>query len=72
MSAVSTTNPAPAGTGRAPRLRRDVLLAVASIAPFMVVLDYTPGPPSCLSGRRQPIRKNEAGSRYGLAAFNIL
>jgi hypothetical protein len=41
MDAVSTTNPGPAGTGHAPRLRRDALLAVASIAQFMVVLDVT-------------------------------
>jgi hypothetical protein len=39
MDTVSTTNPAPAGTGHAPRLRRGALLAVASIAQFMVVLD---------------------------------
>lgn len=41
MDTVSTTNPEPAGTGHAPRLRRDALLAVASIAQFMVVLDVT-------------------------------
>jgi hypothetical protein len=39
MDTVSTTNAGSAGTGRAPRLRRDALLAVASIAQFMVVLD---------------------------------
>jgi hypothetical protein len=36
MNTVSTTNPGPAGTGHAPRLRRDALLAVASVAQFMV------------------------------------
>jgi EmrB/QacA subfamily drug resistance transporter len=41
MDTVSTTNPGPAGTGHAPRLRRDALLAVASVAQFMVVLDVT-------------------------------
>jgi EmrB/QacA subfamily drug resistance transporter len=41
MNTASTRNPGPAGTGRAPRLRRDTLLAVASIAQFMVVLDVT-------------------------------
>jgi len=39
MNTVPTTNPAPAGTGHAPRRRRAALLAVASIAQFMVVLD---------------------------------
>ena len=32
MNTVSTTNPGPAGTGHAPRLRRGALLAVASVA----------------------------------------
>jgi EmrB/QacA subfamily drug resistance transporter len=41
MDTVSTTNPGPAGTGHPPRLRRDALLAAASIAQFMVVLDVT-------------------------------
>jgi hypothetical protein len=41
MDTVSTTDPGPAGTGNAPRPRRDALLAVASIAQFMVVLDGT-------------------------------
>ena len=41
MGTVSNTNPRPAGTGHAPRLRRNALLAVASIAQFMVVLDVT-------------------------------
>jgi hypothetical protein len=50
MSTVSTRNPGLAGTGRAPRLRRDALLAVASIAQFMVVLDIK----SLLSTSRRP------------------
>jgi EmrB/QacA subfamily drug resistance transporter len=41
VNAVSTASPARAGTGRAPRPRPNALLAVASIAQFMVVLDVT-------------------------------